>query len=165
MKHSFLYTILAAGLFAQTAFATSTITERNITLEVANKLAAEAIQSCAANNYNVTVSVVDKSGVVKVVQRMDKAGLHTVEASKMKAYTALSTQRTSDEVMKAAQSNLGAQNLVHIPGFLLLGGGVPVKSGDDVIGAIGIGGAPSGSLDQQCAFDAIQKISSELSQS
>ncbi|NHB93384.1 GlcG/HbpS family heme-binding protein [Photorhabdus cinerea] len=162
MKHSLFYTILATGLFAQTAFATSTITERNITLEVANKLAAEAIQSCKSNNYHVTVSVVDKSGVLKAVQRMDKAGLHTVEASKMKAYTALSTQRTSEDVMKTAQSNLGAQYLGDIPGFLLLAGGVPVKSDDEVIGAIGIGGAPSGSLDQQCAFDAIQKVSSEF---
>ncbi|TNH45076.1 GlcG/HbpS family heme-binding protein [Photorhabdus luminescens] len=163
MKHSLLYTILATGLFAQSAFASSLITERNITLEIANKLASEAIQSCKSNNYNVAVSVIDKSGVLKAVQRMDKAGLHTVEASKMKAYTALSTQRTSEDVMKTAQSNLGAQYLGDIPGFLLLGGGVPVKSGDEVIGAIGIGGAPSGSLDQQCAFDAIQKISSELS--
>ncbi|KER03017.1 heme-binding protein [Photorhabdus temperata] len=162
MKRSLLCSILATGLFAQMAFATSTITERNISLELANKLASEAIQSCKSNNYNVTVSVVDKSGVVKAVQRMDKAGLHTVEASKMKAYTALSTQRTSDEVMKSAQSNLGAQNLVHIPGFLLLGGGVPVKSGDEVIGAIGIGGAPGGHLDHQCAIDAIQKVSLEF---
>ncbi|KGM26932.1 MULTISPECIES: GlcG/HbpS family heme-binding protein [Photorhabdus] len=163
MKHSLFYTVLAAGLFAQSAFASSLITERNITLEVANKLASEAVQSCQSNNYNVTVSVIDKSGVLKAVQRMDKAGLHTVEASKMKAYTALSTQRTSEDVMKTAQSNLGAQYLGDIPGFLLLGGGVPVKSGDEVIGAIGIGGAPSGSLDQQCALDAIQKISSDLS--
>ncbi|OCQ54292.1 hypothetical protein Ppb6_00604 [Photorhabdus australis subsp. thailandensis] len=162
MKHSLFYTILAVGLFAQSAFASSLITERNITLELANKLASEAIQSCKSSNYNVAVAVVDKSGVLKAVQRMDKAGLHTVEASKMKAYTALSTQRTSEDVMKTAQSNLGAQYLGDIPGFLLLAGGVPVKSGDEVIGAIGIGGAPSGSLDQQCALDAIQKISSDL---
>ncbi|WP_036768203.1 GlcG/HbpS family heme-binding protein [Photorhabdus australis] len=162
MKYSLFYTILAAGLFAQSAFASSLITERNITLELANKLASEAIQSCKSSNYNVAVAVVDKSGVLKAVQRMDEAGLHTVEASKMKAYTALSTQRTSEDVMKTSQSNPGAQYLGDIPGFLLLAGGVPVKSGDEVIGAIGIGGAPSGSLDQQCALDAIQKISSDL---
>ncbi|MBS9439457.1 heme-binding protein [Photorhabdus noenieputensis] len=163
MKHSLFYTVLAASLFAQTAFASSLITERNITLEVANKLASEAIQSCKSNNYNVAVSVIDKSGVLEAVQRMDKAGLHAVEASKMKAYTALSTRRTSEDVMKTAQSSLGAQYLGDIPGFLLIGGGVPVKSGDEVIGAIGISGAPGGSLDQQCALDAIQKIASELS--
>ncbi|MBU2410490.1 MAG: heme-binding protein, partial [Gammaproteobacteria bacterium] len=44
----------------------------------------------------------------------------------------------------------------HIPGFLLLGGGVPVKVGNDVIGAVGVGGAPGGQLDEQCAVAAIE---------
>ncbi|WP_434526362.1 hypothetical protein [Photorhabdus asymbiotica] len=48
MKHSLFYTILAAGLFAQSAFASSLITERNITLELANKLASKAIQKISS---------------------------------------------------------------------------------------------------------------------
>ncbi|MDP3225882.1 MAG: heme-binding protein, partial [Rubrivivax sp.] len=60
-------------------------------------------------------------------------------------------------VMETAQKNPAAANLVHIPGFLLLGGGVPVKVGNDVIGAIGVGGAPGGHLDEQCAVSAIEK--------
>lgn len=57
--------------------------------------------------------------------------------------------------MEAAQKNPGAANLTDIPGFLLLGGGVPVRVGDEVIGAIGIGGAPGGHLDEQCALAAV----------
>ncbi len=60
--------------------------------------------------------------------------------------------------MEAAQNNAGAQNMRDIPGFLLLAGGVPVKSGDQVIGAIGIGGAPGGNLDEACAMDALKAI-------
>jgi uncharacterized protein GlcG (DUF336 family) len=59
-------------------------------------------------------------------------------------------------MMEAAQKNPAAANLVHIPGFLLLGGGVPVRVGNDVIGAIGVGGAPGGHLDEQCAVAALE---------
>ena len=57
-------------------------------------------------------------------------------------------------MMENAQKNPGAANLTDIPGFLLLGGGVPVKAGTAVIGAIGVAGAPGGNLDAQCA-DAV----------
>ncbi|MEG3000774.1 MAG: heme-binding protein, partial [Comamonas sp.] len=65
-------------------------------------------------------------------------------------------------MMEGAQKNPGAANLVHIPGYLLLGGGLPVKAGDEVIGAIGIAGAPGGHLDDQCAQAALGKVQSLL---
>lgn len=61
-------------------------------------------------------------------------------------------------MMETAQKNSGAANLVDIPGFLLLGGGVPVKVGNEVIGAVGVGGAPGGQLDEQCALAALDKV-------
>jgi len=64
--------------------------------------------------------------------------------------------------MEGSQKNPGAANLVHIPGFLLLGGGVPVKVGNEVIGAVGIGGAPGGHLDDQCAVAALDKVKALL---
>lgn len=60
--------------------------------------------------------------------------------------------------MESAQSNAGAQNMRDVPGFLLLAGGLPVKEGDDVIGAIGIGGAPGGHLDEACAQQALDSL-------
>jgi uncharacterized protein GlcG (DUF336 family) len=45
-----------------------------------------------------------------------------------------------------------------MPGFLLLGGGVPIRVGQEVIGAVGVGGAPSGQLDEQCAMTALDKV-------
>jgi uncharacterized protein GlcG (DUF336 family) len=134
------------------------LTESNLSLADAQKLASAAIESCSAKNYNVTVTVVDRAGLVKAVQRMDNAGPHTVQASQMKAYTALSTKNLSGKVMETAQNNAGAQNMRDVPGFLLLAGGVPVKSGDQVVGAIGIGGAPGGNLDEACAMDALKAI-------
>lgn len=157
MKKVMMVAALVTGSVSLAAQA-ETLTQKNLSLAQANALATSAIQSCAAKNYQVAVTVVDRAGVVKAVQRMDNAGPHTVKASEMKAFTALSAKNASGKVMEAAQSNAGAQNMRDIPGFLLLAGGLPVKEGDEVIGAIGIGGAPGGHLDEACAQAAIDGL-------
>lgn len=159
MKKVMMAAALVAGSVSLTAQADA-LNQKNLSLAQANALATSAIQACVAKNYQVTVTVVDRAGVVKAVQRTDNAGPHTVKASEMKAYTALSAKNASGKVMEAAQSNAGAQNMRDIPGFLLLAGGLPVKEGDEVIGAIGIGGAPGGHLDEACAqagMDGLKK--------
>lgn len=157
MKKVMMAAALVAGSVSLTAQANA-LNQKNLSLAQANALATSAIQACVAKNYQVTVTVVDRAGVVKAVQRTDNAGPHTVKASEMKAYTALSAKNASGKVMEAAQSNVGAQNMRDIPGFLLLAGGLPVKEGDEVIGAIGIGGAPGGHLDEACAQAAIDGL-------
>ncbi|HHA1515678.1 TPA: heme-binding protein [Enterobacter bugandensis] len=157
MKKVMMVAALVAGSLSLAAQA-ETLTQKNLSLTQANALATSAIQSCATKNYQVAVTVVDRAGVVKAVQRMDNAGPHTVKASEMKAFTALSAKNASGKVMEAAQSNAGAQNMRDIPGYLLLAGGLPVKEGDEVIGAIGIGGAPGGHLDEACAQAAIDGL-------
>jgi hypothetical protein len=81
----------------------------------------------------------------------------TLEASRFKAYTSASARNTTLAMMEAAQKNPAAANLQDIPGFLLLGGGVPVRAGNEVIGAVGVGGAPGGHLDEQCAMAALEQ--------
>lgn len=161
-KQLLLATVLMSSAIALPSFAASILNEKNISLELADQLAQHAIQACSVKNYNIAVTVVDRGGEVKVTKRMDNAGPHTVEASQKKAFTALSTKTPTDEVMKNSQENPGAQNLRDIPGFLVLGGGLPIKVGTQTIGAIGIGGAPGGHLDQQCAQDALGKIQAQL---
>jgi len=136
--------------------------ERNITLELANQIAAASVASCSAKGYAVTATVVDRSGQVRAIQRADNAGPHTLAASQQKAYTSASARNNTQAMMEAAQKNPAAANLVHIPGFLLLGGGVPVRAGNDVIGAVGIGGAPGGHLDEQCAIAALEQVKDQL---
>ncbi|EOV2666335.1 TPA: GlcG/HbpS family heme-binding protein [Enterobacter ludwigii] len=157
MKKVMMAAALVAGSVSLTAQADA-LNQKNLSLAQANALATSAIQACVAKNYQVTVTVVDRAGVVKAVQRTDNAGPHTVKASEMKAYTALSAKNASGKVMEVAQRNAGAQNMRDIPGFLLLAGGLPVKEGDEVIGAIGIGGAPGGHLDEACAQAAIDGL-------
>ncbi len=137
-------------------------TEKNMTLVLANQLAAAAVSACQANGYAVTATVVDRVGGVRAMPRADTAGPHTIAASERKAFTSASAKLATTSMMETAQKNPGAANLVNIPGFLLLGGGMPVKVGNDVIGAIGVGGAPGGHLDDQCVVAALETVKDQL---
>ncbi|WP_204251167.1 GlcG/HbpS family heme-binding protein [Elioraea rosea] len=133
------------------------IQERTVSLAAAQALALAAVEACAARNFNVAATVVDRAGVVRAMLRADRAGPHTLGASRKKAYTSASARNATSAMAQAAETNPGARNLVHIPGFLLLGGGVPIRAGDEVVGAIGVGGAPSGQIDEECANAALEK--------
>ncbi len=149
---------LVLALIATAASAQSVRTEKNMSLALATQLAAQTVAACTADGHAVTATVVDRAGTVRAVQRADNAGPHTLGAAERKAWTSASAKAPTLAMMENAQKNPGAANLVHIPGFLLLGGGVPVKAGNEVIGAVGVGGAPGGHLDDQCASAAIEKV-------
>ena len=156
-------TAFVAAAQAQTtaaapAAAPAVLTQKNISLELANQIAARSVAACAANGYAVAATVVDRAGTVRAVQRADNAGPHTLEGSRLKAYTSASAKNNTLAMMEAAQKNPAAANLVHIPGYLLLGGGLPVKVGNEVIGAVGIAGAPGGHLDDQCGQTALSQV-------
>ena len=146
--------LVAAGA----AQAQAVRSERNMSLELASQIAGATVAACLADGYNVTAAVVDRAGQLRALHRADNAGPHTIGAAQAKAYTSASTRSATLAMMEGAQKNPGAANLVHIPGFLLLGGGVPVKAGDEVIGAVGVGGAPGGHLDDKCAMAALDKV-------
>lgn len=136
--------------------------ERNVSLALAQEIAQATVEACAAKNFNVTATVVDRAGLVRTILRADRAGPHTVEASRAKAFTAASARNTTTAIMDNAEKNPAARHLASIDGFLLLGGGVPVKVGDEVIGAVGVGGAPGGHLDEECANAGIAKVQAKL---
>jgi uncharacterized protein GlcG (DUF336 family) len=153
---------LALSLVAAAVNAQAVRTERTLSLALANQIATDTVAACAANGHAVTATVVDRAGIVRAVQRADNAGPHTLAASLDKAFTSASARSNTLAMMETAQKNTAAANLVHIPGFLLLGGGVPVKIGNDTIGAVGVGGAPGGHLDEQCAVAALDKVRDQL---
>jgi uncharacterized protein GlcG (DUF336 family) len=153
---------LAASLLAGAVQAQAVRTEKNISLDLANQLASATVAACTAGGFNVAVTVVDRAGVVRAVQRADSAGPHTLGSSQQKAWTAASAKTTSMALMEAAQKNPGSANLTDLPGFLLLGGGVPVKVGNETIGGVGVGGAPTGAADEQCAMAGLDKIRDQL---
>lgn len=153
-----LLSALALSAVACAAQAQAVRTERNVSLDLANQVAAATVAACTANGYAVAATVVDRAGVVKALHRADSAGPHTIDSSRQKAWTSASAKNNTLAMMEGAQKNPAAANLVHLPGFLLLGGGVPIRVGNEVIGAVGVGGAPSGQLDEQCALAGIDKV-------
>ena len=162
IRHTALLATVALAALATTAQAQAVRTERTLSLELAQQLAAATVAACSGNGYNVAATVVDRAGIVKAMLRADNAGPHTLESSRQKAWTSASAKNATQAMMEGAQKNAGAANLVYLPGFLLLGGGVPVKVGNEVVGAIGVGGAPGGHLDEQCALAGIEKVKDAL---
>ncbi len=156
------YALIALTLTATAASAQAVRTEKNMSLDLANRIASATVAACAANNYQVTAAVVDRAGTLRALQRADNAGPHTVGAAQGKAYTSASARANTSAMLENVQKNPGAQTLVDIPGFLVLGGGVPVRVGNEVIGAVGVGGAPGGHLDEQCANAALAQVADLL---
>ena len=154
--------LIALSLIATAASAQAVRVEKNMSLDLASQIAAATVAACTASGYNVTVAVVDRAGSLRALQRADNAGPHTVGAAQGKAYTSASARTTTTAMLENVQKNPGAATLVDIPGFLVLGGGVPVKVGNEVIGAVGVGGAPGGHLDEQCANAGITKVAELL---
>lgn len=146
---------LATVLALTGAADAATLSEKNMPLDVATTLAQAAVEACAADKYNVSVAVVDRAGNIRALLRADAAGPHTLDSATRKAYTSASTRTPTAVMVENIAKNPSAAALTTLEGFLVLAGGVPVKSGDETIGAIGVGGAPSGAIDEACAIAAI----------
>lgn len=104
------------------------------------------------------VAVLDRGGNVIVQQRGDAVGPHNTEAARLKAYTALSTKTPTRAFAERARNNPEAANLTSLGQLLLLGGGVPVYEGTQLVGAIGIAGAGGAEQDEGCAIKATESV-------
>jgi uncharacterized protein GlcG (DUF336 family) len=143
-------------------FAQNVLHEKNISLALADEAVAAAVQSCRERGFTVSAAVVDRAGHLKALLRADGAGPHTIDSSRRKAFTSATMRSNTSAILQTVQTNPDAANLTMIDGFLILGGGMPIRVGDEVIGAIGVGGAPGGNLDDLCAEAGINKIRDRL---
>jgi uncharacterized protein GlcG (DUF336 family) len=137
-------------------------TEKALPASLAAEAANAAIDSCQKQGYRVSVAVVDRAGVTRVLVRGDGAGPHTLDTSTRKAYTAATFKAPTTRVMENVNSNPAAAGLRNVDRVLLVGGGLPIQAGNEVIGAIGVGGAPGGNLDEACAQARIDRIKDRL---
>ena len=137
----------------------------NVSLELANQLINATMAACHAEGKSAVVAVVDRGGNLIALQRDDNVGPHNTDAAIRKtdaairkAFTALSTKTPSRTLADNARANPDSSNLNTINDLLLIGGGVPLKVGNDVIGAIAAGGAGGAVQDESCALKAIEKV-------
>ena len=129
-----------------------------LSLAAANKLADAAMAACQAQGRYIVVTVLDRGGNVVTVQRADGVGPHNTEASRRKAYTALSTKNDTQALAVAARGNPDMANLTTLPELLLLGGGLPLRARGEVVGAIGVAGGGGALQDRACAHAALAAI-------
>ncbi len=130
----------------------------NISLDAATKVARAAIMQCHKQKYQVGVTVVDKTGIVKVVLRNDLVPAIALKISRKKAITALSFAQSTSVLKQQKISKI----LVTEKDLLFASGGLPIEAAGTIIGAIGVSGAPSGKIDELCAIGGIDVISDDL---
>ncbi|MES2625390.1 MAG: heme-binding protein [Pseudomonadota bacterium] len=130
-------------------------------LELAIEAAQLAIATCAnAGGQTIGVSVVDSAGVLKVLLAADGTSPRGVTSSTAKAVTALKyetdTQALSEQIKtnKALADEIAANTALNARP-----GGIVIKVGDTIIGAIGVGG---GSTDHDCAATGLAAVQSRL---
>ncbi len=145
------------------ALADGLLTTHRLSAELASAVANEAVASCAKQGYAETAVVVDADGVRQAVLRGDRAGSHTLDSANDKAYTAASFKTDTAALVERAKTVTGFSGLfTQLPHLILFGGGVVIKVGDEVIGAVGASGAPGGNLDEACARAGLDKIRDQL---
>jgi uncharacterized protein GlcG (DUF336 family) len=138
------------------------IMEKALSLDMAHTIAQGALEKCRADGNHVSVTVVDRDGLIKVVLRDDGSGPHTLVTSRRKAFTSVTFRQPSADWAKRVLTEPAVAGLKDTEGTIALGGGLPIKAGNEVIGAIGVSGSPGGEKDEACANAGIQKLADKL---
>jgi uncharacterized protein GlcG (DUF336 family) len=136
------------------------VTEKSLSLAMAETIANGAMDACKAMGYRISVAVLDRDGLTMVMLRGDGAGLHTPEGAERKAYTARTFRAPSADFLKRMKNNPDAHASETYSHVLALPGGLPIKVGNDVIGAVGVSGSPG--KDDDCGQAGIDKVKAQL---
>ncbi len=162
------YVLMVLTAFGLTIHSTEVLAKQDLvgyeqlTLSFAEKAAHAALSKCEAGGYQVSVALVDHGGNLKVLLRGDGAGPHTQDSSFKKAYTSASIRRSTNELAALIAKVPTLQALGDMnDNILILGGGLPVRMGEVVVGGIGVGGAPGADLDEACAQAGLDAIKSD----
>jgi len=136
---------------------------RGPALALAVEGAMAAIQACAANGYKVTAVVLDSSGAQRVVLANDGAPGMTAQIGTRKAFTAVTFKTASGAVGERAKADKAlADRIAADPKLITWAGAQPLMVGGELIGALGVSGAPGGDKDDACTSAGIAKIKDRL---
>lgn len=157
-----IFAALSAIALMGSAASAQTLPTHRIPAALAFEAASETVAVCAKQGYHETAQVVDTDGVVIATLRGDGTGAHTLDSALYKAYTAASFKNDTLALAERAKGEDSILPLAKLPHVMFFGGGVPIKLGDEVLGAIGASGAPGGKLDDACARAGLDKIKDRL---
>ncbi len=156
-------TILAAAFIVSgAAMAQDLPTSPYLPLAMANEAAGAALAACAEKGHRVSVAVVARDGATKVLQKADNSGPHTGSSATGKAFTSASLGRDSAGLADFIAGNPQNNGLRDMDARLVIqAGGLPIRIGGALVGGIGVGGAPSGAVDAECARAGLDAIGAE----
>ena len=140
----------------------ATFSIKALTPETALKAAQAALAKCRADGYQVSVAVVDRSGLVQVLVRDRFAGAHSPKTATNKAWTAVSFRTNTADLVKITQPGQPSAGIRNLPRVVAVGGGVKIEAGGSIIAGIGVSGAPGGDADDVCANAGIKAIADSL---
>lgn len=152
--------ISVGAALASPAGAQGVITQKTVSLELGQAIANAAIAQCRSMGYKISVTVLDSEGLQVVMLHDDGAGLNTREGSDRKAYTAVAFRQLSAAFVQRMKARPETAGSIHYSRVLALAGGLPIKAGSEVIGAVGVSGTPG--KDDVCAQAGIDKVADQL---
>jgi uncharacterized protein GlcG (DUF336 family) len=134
------------------------VTKHSISSELAQKMVDEAMVKARQLGVAENVAILDDGGNLKAFGRMDGAPILCIEMAQNKAYTALfgvSTQDFFNFIQGDPSLLAGIPTLSRVAAW---GGGFPIKVNGEVVGAIGLSGAPTVENDVECARAALALV-------
>src|SRR5580704_2196729 len=137
---------------------TNVVKKHSIPSELAQKIADQAVAKARALVVSENVAILDDGGNLKAFSRLDGAAILCIEIAQNKAYTALFGVPTHDffNFIKGDPSLLaGMPTLARVAAW---GGGFPIKVDREIVGAIGLSGAPTVQNDIDCAKAALALV-------
>lgn len=152
--------ILITLLFTTSAVAADVVNFKTVSLELARDLAQAAVDACRASGYQVAAIVVSRNGDPQVMLRDSMAPRYTMQIAREKAEAVILSGVASSEFRRNRQDIRMEMN--HVKGILVLEGGLPIRAGGSLLGAIGVSGAPGGERDEACAQAALNKLQERL---
>jgi uncharacterized protein GlcG (DUF336 family) len=152
---------MASACLASLPASAQLLNQKAISAGMALTIAETAIATCKTNGYAVSVSIVGRAGETILQVRGDGTGPHTMENSFRKAYTSRTFRSTSGDFAKRYKDD-PQLSLVWLTNVVAAQGALPIKAGDEVIGAVGVSGAPGGEKDEVCAKAGIDKVADQL---
>jgi uncharacterized protein GlcG (DUF336 family) len=150
--------LLASSAVAQEAV----VTYKSLSPDLALDLARATLADCQKRGFQVTVVVVDRFGVTQVLLRDRFAGPHTVSTASGKAWTAASFRTSTTELNAISQPGMMQAGIRHLPGAVVIGGGLTVEAAGSLLGAVGVSGGPGGDADEACAKAGIDAVRDKL---
>src|SRR3989442_15203993 len=134
------------------------VKKHSISSELAQRMVDEAVAKANEIGVSENVAILDDGGNLKAFRRMDGAPILCIEMAQNEAYTALfgvSTQEFFDFIQRDPSLLAGIPTLARVAAW---GGGFPIKVDGEVVGAIGVSGAPAVQNDVDCASAALALV-------